>query len=147
MTGVTLGSGIGNLSSLYETSLAYAEQKNYRKIHPLFVPRLLINLGAGHISMRYGLQGPNHAATTACTTGAHSIGDAARFIQSGEADVMIAGGAESCIHPLAIGGFARSRSLVTDFNDTPERSSRPFDKDRAGFVVGEGAACLVLEVN
>jgi 3-oxoacyl-[acyl-carrier-protein] synthase II len=146
MTGVTLGSGVGNLADLYDTSVAYAQGHNYRKIHPLFVPRLLINLGAGHISMRYGLQGPNHAATTACTTGAHSIGDAARFIQAGEADVMIAGGAESCIHPLAIGGFARSRSLVTDFNDEPGKSSRPFDKDRAGFVIGEGAACLVLEV-
>ena len=146
MTGVTLGSGIGNLSDLYDTSIAYSTSRNYRKIHPLFVPRLLINLGAGHISMRYGLQGPNHAATTACTTGAHSIGDAARFIQSGEADVMIAGGAESCIHPLAIGGFARSRSLVTTFNEDPVGASRPFDKDRAGFVIGEGAACLILEV-
>ncbi|OCT46259.1 putative 3-oxoacyl-[acyl-carrier-protein] synthase, mitochondrial [Cladophialophora carrionii] len=145
MAGVTLGSGIGNLADLYDTSLAYAQGHNYRKIHPLFVPRLLINLGAGHISMRYGLRGPNHAVTTACTTGAHSIGDAARFIQAGEADVMIAGGAESCIHPLAIGGFARSRSLVTAFNDEPGKSSRPFDKDRAGFVIGEGAACLVLE--
>ena len=147
MTGVTLGSGIGNLSTLYDTSVAYSQSKNYRKIHPLFVPRLLINLGAGHISMRYNLQGPNHAATTACTTGAHSVGDAARFIQSGEADMMIAGGAESCIHPLALGGFARSRSLVTTFNEHPEHSSRPFDKERAGFVIGEGAACLVLEVH
>lgn len=146
MTGVTLGSGIGNLSDLYDTSIAYSTSRNYRKIHPLFVPRLLINLGAGHISMRYGLQGPNHAATTACTTGVHSIGDAARFIQAGEADVMVAGGAESCIHPLAIGGFARSRSLATMFNENPEGSSRPFDKDRAGFVIGEGAACLILEV-
>ena len=145
MTGVCLGSGIGNLEELYDTSLAYAKEKNYRKIHPLFVPRLLINLGAGHISLRYGLKGPNHAVTTACTTGAHSIGDAARFIQAGDADVMIAGGAESCIHPLAIGGFARSRSLATDFNDTPHLASRPFDKNRAGFVISEGAACLVLE--
>ncbi|KIV82847.1 beta-ketoacyl-acyl-carrier-protein synthase II, variant 1 [Exophiala sideris] len=145
MTGVCLGSGIGNLEELYETSLAYHQEKNYRKIHPLFVPRLLINLGAGHISMRYGLKGPNHAVTTACTTGAHSLGDASRFIKSGEADVMIAGGAEACIHPLAIGGFARSRSLATNFNDEPQLSSRPFDKDRAGFVIGEGAACVILE--
>jgi len=145
MTGVCLGSGIGNLSDLYETSIAYNEAKNYRKIHPLFVPRILINLGAGHLSMRYGFRGPNHTATTACTTGAHSIGDGMRFIQLGDADVMLAGGAESCIHPVAIGGFARSRSLATDFNETPERSSRPFDRDRAGFVIGEGASILVLE--
>lgn len=145
MTGICLGSGIGNLSDLYETSVAYNEGKNYRKIHPLFVPRILINLGAGHISMRYGFRGPNHTATTACTTGAHSIGDAMRFVQFGDADVMLAGGAESCIHPVAIGGFARSRSLATDFNDAPEQSSRPFDRDRAGFVIGEGAAVLVLE--
>ena len=109
--GVCLGSGIGNLDQLYETSVAYSESKNYRKIHPLFVPRLLINLGAGHISMRYGLEGPNHTATTACTTGAHSIGDAMRFIAHNDADVMIAGGAESCVNPLAKGGVARSRSL------------------------------------
>ncbi|KAK5265206.1 Mitochondrial beta-keto-acyl synthase [Exophiala xenobiotica] len=115
MTGVCLGSGIGNLEELYDTSVAYAQE------------------------------GPNHAVTTACTTGAHSIGDASRFIKSGEADVMIAGGAEACIHPLAIGGFARSRSLATTFNDEPQVSSRPFDRDRAGFVIGEGAACVILE--
>lgn len=147
MTGVCLGSGIGALEDLYQTSLAYKSTgtPNYRKIHPLFVPRLLINLGAGHISMRYGLRGPNHTATTACTTGAHSIGDAMRFIAFGDADIMVAGGSESCIHPLAIGGFARSRSLATDFNETPKLASRPFDRDRAGFVIGEGAAVLVLE--
>ena len=155
-TGVCLGSGIGSLEDLYDTSLAYAGAANttsktsspvpnYRKIHPLFVPRLLINLGAGHISMRYKLRGPNHAATTACTTGAHSIGDASRFIAFGDADIMLAGGAESCIHPLAIGGFARSRSLATDYNDDPESASRPFDRNRAGFVIAEGAAVLVLE--
>ncbi|KAJ5662655.1 Thiolase-like subgroup [Penicillium macrosclerotiorum] len=143
-TGVCLGSGIGNFDEIYNTVVAY-EKGGYKKVNPLFVPKLLINLGAGHISMKYGFMGPNHAATTACTTGAHSIGDAARFIACGDADVMVAGGAESCIHPLAIGGFARARSLATDFNDTPEKASRPFDADRAGFVVGEGAAVLILE--
>ncbi|EAS35435.3 beta-ketoacyl-acyl-carrier-protein synthase II [Coccidioides immitis RS] len=149
MTGVCLGSGIGNFEEIYNSSVAYdnglRDKKGYRKISPLFVPKLLINLGAGHISMKYGFMGPNHAATTACTTGAHSIGDAARFIAHGDADVMVAGGAESCIHPLAIGGFARCRSLATDFNDQPKKSSRPFDRDRQGFVVGEGAAVVILE--
>ncbi|KAI1909051.1 Mitochondrial beta-keto-acyl synthase [Ophidiomyces ophidiicola] len=150
MTGVCLGSGVGNLEEIYNTSLAYAGNlsgggKGYRKIPPLFVPKSLTNLGAGHLSMKYGFMGPNHAVTTACTTGAHSIGDAARFILYGDAHVMVAGSAESCIHPLAIGGFARARSLATGFNDRPEKASRPFDKDRQGFVVGEGAAILVLE--
>ncbi|KAL2001385.1 hypothetical protein VTN02DRAFT_1833 [Thermoascus thermophilus] len=143
-TGVCLGSGIGNFDDIYDTILAY-DKGGYKKVSPLFVPKLLINLGAGHISMRYGFMGPNHAVTTACTTGAHSIGDASRFIAYGDADVMVAGGAESCIHPLAIGGFARSRSLATAFNDAPEKASRPFDADRQGFVVGEGAAVVILE--
>ncbi|CAI7646850.1 unnamed protein product [Penicillium pancosmium] len=143
-TGVCLGSGIGNFDEIYNTVVAY-EKGGYKKVNPLFVPKLLINLGAGHISMKYGFMGPNHSATTACTTGAHSVGDAARFIACGDADVMVAGGAESCIHPLAIGGFARARSLATDFNDNPEKASRPFDADRKGFVVGEGAAVLILE--
>ncbi|KAL4885318.1 3-oxoacyl-synth [Aspergillus karnatakaensis] len=143
-TGICLGSGIGNFDEVYNTFVAY-EKGGYRKVSPLFVPKLLINLGAGHISMKYGFMGPNHAATTACTTGAHSVGDAARFIACGDADVMLAGGAESCIHPLAVGGFARARSLATGFNDRPEKASRPFDADREGFVVGEGAAMLILE--
>ncbi|KAF2107215.1 3-oxoacyl-synthase-like protein [Lophiotrema nucula] len=143
-TGVYMGSGIGSLDDVYETTVAY-EKGGYRKVSPLFVPRLLINLAAGHVSMRFGFKGPNHAATTACTTGAHSIGDAARLIQFGDADVMIAGGAESCIHPLAIAGFARARSLSTEWNHKPQQSSRPFDKDRDGFVIGEGAGVVVLE--
>lgn len=144
-TGVTIGSGIGNLDEAYNTSVAF-DQHGYRKVSPLFVPRLLINLAAGHISIRHGFKGPNHAATTACTTGLHAIGDASRLIMFGDADVMVAGGAESCIHPLAIAGFARARSLATDWNEQPEASSRPFDRDRNGFVIGEGAGVMVLEV-
>ncbi|ORY05189.1 3-oxoacyl-synthase-like protein, partial [Clohesyomyces aquaticus] len=143
-TGVYMGSGIGNLDDVYDTTVAF-EKGGYKKVSPLFVPRLLINLAAGHVSMRYGFKGPNHAATSACTTGAHSIGDAARLIQFGDADVMVAGGAESCIHPLAIAGFARARSLATDWNNVPQESSRPFDRERAGFVIGEGAGVVVLE--
>ncbi|RDW74686.1 putative beta-ketoacyl synthase (Cem1) [Aspergillus mulundensis] len=143
-TGVCLGSGIGNFAEIYDASVLYS-RKGYKKVSPLFVPKLLINLGAGHVSMKYGFMGPNHSATTACTTGAHSIGDAARFIAFGDADVMLAGGAESCIHPLAIGGFARARSLATAYNGRPMVASRPFDADRNGFVVGEGAGMMVLE--
>ncbi|KAF2126087.1 3-oxoacyl-synthase-like protein [Dothidotthia symphoricarpi CBS 119687] len=143
-TGVYIGSGIGSLDDVYDTTVAY-EKGGYRKVSPLFVPRLLINLAAGHISMRYGFKGPNHAATTACTTGAHSIGDASRLIQFGDADVIVAGGAESCIHPLAISGFARARSLATEWNDRPAEASRPFDSKRDGFVIGEGAGVVVLE--
>ncbi|KAF2196875.1 3-oxoacyl-synthase-like protein, partial [Delitschia confertaspora ATCC 74209] len=143
-TGVYIGSGIGSLDDVYDTTVAF-EKGGYKKVSPLFVPRLLINLAAGHVSMRYGFKGPNHAATTACTTGAHSIGDAARLIQFGDADIMVAGGAESCIHPLAISGFARARSIATDWNESPKESSRPFDRRRAGFVIGEGAGVMVLE--
>ncbi|KAK0366930.1 Mitochondrial beta-keto-acyl synthase [Friedmanniomyces endolithicus] len=143
-TGVTIGSGIGNLDEAYNTSVAFHEG-GYRKVSPLFVPRLLINLAAGHVSIRHGFKGPNHAATTACTTGVHAIGDASRLIAYGDANVMVAGGAESCIHPLAFAGFARARSLATAWNGDPTASSRPFDTDRAGFVMGEGAGIMVLE--
>ncbi|EME45122.1 ketoacyl synthase domain-containing protein [Dothistroma septosporum NZE10] len=143
-TGVTIGSGIGNLDEAYTTSIAFHES-GYRKVSPLFVPRLLINLAAGHVSIKYGFRGPNHAATTACTTGLHAIGDASRLIAFGDADVMVAGGAESCVHPLAIAGFARARSLAVDWNDDPAASSRPFDQARAGFVIGEGAGVMILE--
>ncbi|CCX06349.1 ketoacyl synthase domain-containing protein [Pyronema domesticum] len=143
-TGVCLGSGIGSLEDAYSSSIAY-ESGGLKKVSPRFVPRLLINLAAGHITMKHGFKGPNHSVSTACTSGAHSIGDASRFIQFGDADIMVAGGSESCIHPLAIAGFARARSLATDWNDNPTASSRPFDRARAGFVMGEGAGVLVLE--
>ena len=143
-TGVMIGSGIGGLNSIANTALQL-EKDGPRKISPFFIPGALINLASGHVSIRYGFKGPNHSVVTACATGAHAIGDAARLIVRGDADVMVAGGAEAAICRLGMAGFAAMRAVSTGFNDTPERASRPYDKDRDGFVMGEGAGVVVLE--
>ncbi|KAI9593124.1 ketoacyl synthase domain-containing protein [Syncephalis fuscata] len=143
-TGVCIGSGMGGFEDIYDSSCDFAK-RGLRPISPLFTPRMLINMASGQLSIKHGFRGPNHAVATACTTGAHAIGDASRFIQFGDADVMVAGGTEACMHPLAIAGFARARSLSTRFNDRPAEASRPFDRDRDGFVIGEGAGIVVLE--
>ncbi|WP_284946217.1 beta-ketoacyl-ACP synthase II [Acidisoma cladoniae] len=143
-TGVMIGSGIGGLQSIYEASVLVNEGK-VRRLSPFFIPSALINLVSGHVSIRYGFKGPNHSAVTACATGVHAIGDAARLISLGDADVMVAGGAEAAVCALGIGGFCASRALSTSFNETPGQASRPWDKDRDGFVMGEGAGVLVLE--
>ena len=143
-TGVIIGSGIGGLGTIERTSLELAA-KGPRKISPFFIPSALINLASGQVSIRYGFKGPNHSVVTACATGAHAIGDAARLIKYGDADVMIAGGAEAAIVPVGMAGFIACRAMSTDFNDTPEKASRPYDKNRDGFVMGEGAGVLVLE--
>jgi 3-oxoacyl-[acyl-carrier-protein] synthase II len=143
-TGVLVGSGIGGLPSIAEGALTL-QDKGPRRISPFFIPAALINLASGHISIRYGFRGPNHAVVTACATGAHAIGDAARMIAFDDADVMVAGGAEAAVCRLGLAGFAAARALSTGFNDTPERASRPWDKDRDGFVMGEGAGVVVLE--
>jgi 3-oxoacyl-[acyl-carrier-protein] synthase II len=143
-TGVILGSGIGGLNKIAETTLEL-EAKGPRRVSPFFIPSALINLASGHVSIRYGFKGPNHAVVTACATGAHAIGDAARMIRYGDADVMVAGGAEAAVGKLGIAGFIACRALSTNFNDEPERASRPYDRDRDGFVMGEGAGVLVLE--
>ena len=143
-TGVMLGSGIGGLASIAETAIELHE-KGPRRVSPFFIPSALINLASGQVSIRHGFKGPNHAVVTACATGAHAVGDAARLIIYGDADVMLAGGAEAAICPIGIAGFIACRAMSTNFNDTPQRASRPYDKDRDGFVMGEGAGCLVLE--
>ena len=143
-TGVTVGSGIGGLPGIYDTSLTLSE-KGPRRVSPFFIPSCLINLASGHISINHGYKGPNHAVVTACSTGAHSIGDAARMIALDDADVMVAGGTEGACCRLGIAGFAAARTLSTGYNDTPERGSRPYDKGRDGFVMGEGAGVVVLE--
>ncbi len=143
-TGVMIGSGIGGLGGICETALVLHE-KGPRRVSPFFVPGRLINLISGHVSIMHGLKGPNHAVVTACSTGTHAIGDAARLIMLGDAEVMVAGGAESACNRLGIAGFAACKALATAYNDNPKAASRPYDRDRDGFVMGEGAGCVVLE--
>ncbi|HFC04723.1 MAG TPA: beta-ketoacyl-[acyl-carrier-protein] synthase II [Rhizobiales bacterium] len=143
-TGVMIGSGIGGLPSIEKTSLLQ-DEKGPRRVSPFFIPGSLINLVSGMVSIKYGFKGPNHAVVTACSTGAHAIGDAARMVAFGDADVMVAGGAEAAICPVGIAGFLACRALSTGFNDEPEKGSRPYDRDRDGFVMGEGSGVVVLE--
>lgn len=143
-TGVMIGSGIGGIEGISENAIILKE-RGPRRISPFFIPGNIINLVSGQVSIRHGLRGPNHAVVTACSTGAHAIGDAARLIIFGDADVMVAGGTESPINRLSLAGFAACRALSTDRNDTPEKASRPYDRDRDGFVMGEGAGVVVLE--
>ncbi|WP_048647725.1 beta-ketoacyl-ACP synthase II [Nitratireductor soli] len=143
-TGVLIGSGIGGIEGIAENALILQE-RGPRRISPFFIPGNIINLVSGQVSIRHGLKGPNHAVVTACSTGAHAIGDAARLIMLGDADVMLAGGAEAPITRLSIAGFSACKALSTGFNDTPEKASRPYDRDRDGFVMGEGAGVVVLE--
>ena len=143
-TGVLIGSGIGGLQGIAETAVILHE-KGPRRVSPFFIPGSLINLSGGQVSIRHGLKGPNHSVVTACSTGAHAIGDAARLISLGDAEVMVAGGAESSVNRLALAGFCACKALSTDFNDRPKQASRPYDRDRDGFVMGEGAGCVVLE--
>ncbi|NBU14200.1 MAG: beta-ketoacyl-[acyl-carrier-protein] synthase II [Alphaproteobacteria bacterium] len=143
-TGVMVGSGIGGIGTIYETSVTLFE-KGPRRVSPFFIPSAIINLASGWISIRHGLKGPNHSVVTACSTGAHAIGDASRLIMLGDADVMVAGGTESPINRISLAGFAACRALSTGFNNDPKRASRPYDKDRDGFVMGEGSGVVVLE--
>ncbi|MGU3495608.1 beta-ketoacyl-ACP synthase II [Xanthobacteraceae bacterium A53D] len=143
-SGVLLGSGIGGIEGIAEAA-GILKEKGPRRISPFFIPGRLINLAGGYISIEHGLKGPNHAVVTACSTGSHAIGDAARLIALGDADVMVAGGTESPINRLALAGFASCKALATAFNDEPTRASRPYDRDRDGFLMGEGAGVVVLE--
>src|SRR6201989_3425791 len=143
-TGVLIGSGIGGLPGIEEGAIL-VETKGPRRLSPFFIPGRLINLISGYASIEHGYKGPNHSVVTACATGAHAIGDAARLIAFDDADVMVAGGAEAAISRLGIAGFNASLALCTEFNDTPEKAARPYDKDRAGFVMGEGSGVVILE--
>jgi 3-oxoacyl-[acyl-carrier-protein] synthase II len=143
-TGVLVGSGIGGLETIYNNSVTLLE-RGPRRVSPFFVPAALINLVSGHLQIKFGFKGPNHAVVTACSSGAHAIGDAARLIALDDADVMLAGGAEAAVCRLGVAGFAAARALSTGFNDAPERASRPWDRDRDGFVMGEGSGIVVLE--
>ena len=143
-TGVMIGSGIGGLQTIFEASIQVHEGRA-RRLSPFFIPSALINLASGHVSIKYGFKGPNHSVVTACATGVHAIGDAARLIMWGDADVMVAGGTEAAVCELGIAGFCASRALSTGFNDRPEAASRPWDSQRDGFVMGEGAGVVVLE--
>jgi len=143
-SGVLIGSGIGGIGGIYDASVTLYE-KGPRRVSPFFIPGRLINLASGHVSIRHQLKGPNHSVVTACSTGAHAIGDAARLIALGDADVMVAGGTESPVNRLSVAGFSACRALSTGFNDRPTEASRPYDKDRDGFVMGEGAGIVVLE--
>jgi 3-oxoacyl-[acyl-carrier-protein] synthase II len=144
VSGVLIGSGIGGVEGIAETALVLRD-RGPRRVSPFFIPGRLINLASGYVSITHSLKGPNHAVVTACSTGAHAIGDAGRLIALGDADVMVAGGTESPVNRISIAGFAACRALSTSFNDTPERASRPYDRDRDGFVMGEGAGAVVLE--
>jgi len=143
-TGVLIGSGIGGLQTIYETG-KLMDERGPRRISPFFIPSSLINLISGQVSIKYGFKGPNHSVVTACSTGSHAIGDAARLIKYGDADVMVAGGAEAAICRLGMAGFAAARALSTSYNETPSKASRPWDKGRDGFVMGEGSGIVVLE--